>query len=249
VKGYSVGAALVHYRPGPTVNQAQIRPKTPWQPYKTASTGSTLLVLPCREFSRGSSCWAGSASLGWLCKCRRRRSAHWMLLATFRRAGCILEHKAMQRTYAVLLLALLLITGCGKPEDKFVGKYDGTLEMDQELIELMQAAASPDLPTNIAESLKSATLELELKGDGTYAMISNSINGPSVQTGTWTLNLDGEVLTLSSPVKDQRIKDMVGRMGGDSSDPIPFQISEDGRTLTFRGMQNGMSLGMTYTKK
>ena len=155
----------------------------------------------------------------------------------------------MQRTHAALLFALLLIAGCDKPEDEFVGKYDGKMEMDLELLELMQSAAPQEFPTNLEESLKSVTIELELKGDGTYAMVANSINGPSVQTGTWSLSLDGGVLTLSSPVKDQRIKDMVVQMGFDSSEPIPMVVSDNGRTLSYRASQNGMSIKLTYTKK
>ena len=41
----------------------------------------------------------------------------------------------------IALLAVAALVGCGKPEDKFVGKYDGKLDMPQETLDQFKAAA------------------------------------------------------------------------------------------------------------
>ena len=71
-----------------------------------------------------------------------------------------------------LVLAVALI-GCGKPEDKFIGKYDGKLDIPQETLDQIKVAAVAAGATaaQVEQQIKSATFGMELMKEGNCRVV------------------------------------------------------------------------------
>ena len=122
----------------------------------------------------------------------------------------------MSRFSTVLFVVLVLLAGCGKPEDKLVGHYNGKLTLSSQA----QAKATQAGPQaqQLLDALNNATFGLQLNQDKTYSLTTNMM-GNNI-SGKWSL--DNKQITL------QRTNDT----GDASGTPSKFNPSEDGNTLT-----------------
>ncbi len=144
------------------------------------------------------------------------------------------------------IVAALLLIGCSKPEDQFVGKYTGSVEIPEEVVNLAKQF-SPDQAATIDDAINNPNLFLELKKDGIYTITSN---GTSTD-GTWSLSEDQKSVTLVlSEEAQQNAKDQVETMKAEGdvddsassmlnsqldslvSDKMNYTISEDKTKLT-----------------
>ena len=144
----------------------------------------------------------------------------------------------MKRLCIALIAASLLIAGCGGPEDKFVGKWDGEFIIPEELLEMAKANA----PENEKDQFDDLSYSLELKGDGTYDMARNSTGERS--TGTWTLSEDGKTISMTWPKGEN--DNSYSMISDSSGDNMAFDISEDGKSISFDNEQ--MRMGMKFNK-
>ena len=90
------------------------------------------------------------------------------------------------RFFLPALLALaLLIAGCAKPEDKYVGTYTGKTQLSQKTLDLIAKQ-----PKAEQDQIINATVKLELKQDKTATLTPS---GQSAGTsGSWSVQ-NGEV--------------------------------------------------------
>lgn len=122
------------------------------------------------------------------------------------------------------LLALIAIAaaGCSKPEDAYVGHYTGKVTLSEKTLKLYGASAG-----KIQDMISKSKLTLDLNKDKTFASGTDSPQGKSNTTGTWTVANNDIVLTATSAT-----------MNGKSA-PIPptqqavkFTISPDKKSLS-----------------
>lgn len=151
----------------------------------------------------------------------------------------------MIRMKAHSLIALLVVAalmGCGKPEDKFVGKYDGKLEIPQESLDQIKAfaTAAGATPAQVEQQIKEATFGMELMKEGKCRVWSASKGQESSNEATWTLNEQGNAITI-------KFKDPVAGTGVVPPD-MGLTASEDKKTLTFHRNEMGMQVTVVYTK-
>ena len=170
------------------------------------------------------------------------------------------------KKFCIALTAIsLLAVGCGSPEDKYVGKYTGRMEMSEQMVELMKGFAAmggPEAQAKFEEEIETDTFELELMSDGTYTTTDDT----STESGTWRLDEESGRIYLSIP---DRVKDAmdeaasnnpmagitsagaggIGSLGQISPDitELGFAISEDGKVLTLSMLdvlkESGMDTG------
>lgn len=124
----------------------------------------------------------------------------------------------MSRLSAALFVALLLIAGCGKPEDKFVGHYNGKMNISAQA-EAKAAQAGPQ-GQQILDAFKNATFGLQLNQDKTYSLATTIMGKSDNISGTWTLTNNQIVLQLTNETGDAR------------GTPSKLNPSDDGKTLT-----------------
>lgn len=161
----------------------------------------------------------------------------------------------MKRTAAIALLAAALLTGCGKPEDKFVGNWDGKLDVPQASIDQIEKQM-PGAGAMAKAQIKDRSIALELKRDGTYALAAKTGAQTDNVTGTWTLAEDGKSIHMSAPEPDKATKDRMLKQGmteeqlkPKESDAKDLKVSEDGKTLSVSESNMGISVTLTFTKK
>lgn len=162
----------------------------------------------------------------------------------------------MKRVTILAIVAAALLVGCGKPQDKYVGMWEGTMEIPPEFAELMRsmaegmakstgqsmtAAEKKEMEDGIA-ALKDMKLTLDLKKDGTCTMGSNAPGQNGTTAGTWLLSEDKKSITLTMQQGD-------GATIGQMNRAIVFVIGADGKSMTFEDNQMGMKTKLSFTKK
>lgn len=157
----------------------------------------------------------------------------------------------MRRLCIALIAASLLVAGCGKPEDKFVGAYTGSVELSQETLDQMKAMAAQigQNPDEWVKDPQSLSMTLELQDEGVFSITSSSTQSQSTTNGKWTLSEDGKSITLSDIELTGDEEEQVARLGLDSSSlERTFTVSEDGRSLSHTDTQMGMTGTVTFTR-
>ena len=155
----------------------------------------------------------------------------------------------MKRTCTLLVIASLLLAACTKPEDKFVGHYDGKTAIPQETIDAMRAMASSmgADPDEVEARLTNSQISMALRDDGTCTLIGESDGRSESMEGKWTLNKEGTQVTIQFTGLEEKAADM-GLPTGPNQDMV-LNVSEDGKTLSLEDAQIGLTFGMTFTRK
>jgi hypothetical protein len=160
------------------------------------------------------------------------------------------------RNLAILAAAILLTAGCGKPENKFVGTWDGTMELPPEAVEMMKGLAESIAKSSgksLTEadrkameegmaSMKDMKLILDLKDDGTCTMTSNHPGQGEATNGTWQLSEDQKSITIN-------MQQGSGAAVGQVSRAIAMVLSADGKSMSFEDNQMGMKTKLTFNKR
>ena len=115
-------------------------------------------------------------------------------------------------------LTLLLLAGCGKPEDKLVGHYNGKMNLSPQTQTKMKAAGAQG--DQLLQGMMGATFGLDMKQDKTYSLTTTMMGQSNVISGSWKLDNNQIVLQMTNPT---------GNAQGTPSNLTP---SEDGKTLT-----------------
>ena len=116
--------------------------------------------------------------------------------------------KTMRLCIAVLAASLLLAScntpvakAIETPEEKLAGNYVGSLEIPQEMIDMILSCAkaagtSAEEMAEMEAEIKGNNFSLDLRADGTCTMTTESKGEPHSTDGTWTLNEEGTAVTL-----------------------------------------------------
>ncbi len=155
----------------------------------------------------------------------------------------------MKRACTLLVVATLLLAACDRPEDKFVGQYDGEIDMPQELIEAIKlfALQSGDDPDEVEAGLTGTKIAMELRRDGTCTMTESADDEAELTDGTWFLNDEGTQITVRIPMDEEEAAAR-GLPRGAATDRV-LDVSEDDKTLTFEQTQLGRTVTTTFTRK
>lgn len=160
------------------------------------------------------------------------------------------------------LLFLALIAGCSKPEDKFVGKWDGKMDLSQEMMDMAEAAKAFLTPEQIKQMedaqkmIADARVVLDLKDDGTYVMTTTGLNESHTVNGKWTLSEDGKTITAESwPMTEAEKKSAVDQgisaqiVEQLADEDLKCVVSEDMNTLTYVAETMGASLTIRFVRQ
>jgi hypothetical protein len=171
-----------------------------------------------------------------------------------------------KKALAVGLLLAALVVGCSKPEDKFVGKWDGKMEFPPEFFEMMKSMAegmsksmnskdgratpSPDLNADeMAKELSNVKTELDLKKGGTCTLTSDAGGSNMVQSGTWTLSEDGTSIAVKLSPPAMSGAAAPSSTTGSFSQETVYVVSEDKKSMVYEQNQMGMKVKMSFTKR
>ena len=134
------------------------------------------------------------------------------------------------RKALVALIGLLLICGCSKPEAKYVGHFNGKMNIAPET----QAKLAQQSP-QFAQAMANATFALNLKQDMTFSLTTTMMGQGVTNTGVWSLT-NGQIVMTSKP-------------GGGAPGETPSKLtpSADGNTLTALNTADNKST-LTFTR-
>lgn len=157
------------------------------------------------------------------------------------------EVKNVKNLFIVTVACGALLVACGGPEAKFIGTYDGGMEMPQAMIDAMNAgaAASGVDPDEFVADVLNANMTMELKKDGVCIITSDLGGETNTQNVTWSLNDEGTEITLKLADSEGSTAN-ANMMSGVNTDLV-FVVSDDGKVLTSEDDQFGMK--MTYTRQ
>ena len=155
----------------------------------------------------------------------------------------------MKRLLVAVLAASLMLAGCDGPEDKFVGQYEGTVDMPQDLVELLKSLAiqNGDDPDEVEAGLTGGKLAMELRDDGTCTMIKTADDKTELTACTWTLNREGTQITVHVAM-DEVAAGALDVPSGPGRDRV-LDVSEDGKTLTLNETVLRRTVKTTFTRK
>ena len=155
----------------------------------------------------------------------------------------------MKRLLVVVIAASLLVAACDKSRDKFVGQYDGEIDVSPETIELMRSLALQNGmdPDEVEAAMTGGKIALELRDDGTCTMTRTEDDKTGLTNGTWTLNDEGTQITVHV-VMDEETAAERGFESAPSRDKV-LDVSEDGKTLTLEETVLRRKVKTTFTRK
>jgi hypothetical protein len=155
----------------------------------------------------------------------------------------------MKKLGTLALTAVLLLAACGKPEDRYVGGWAGTLQYDTEAAEALIAMLVPEQRAQTIEQVNSLDLRLVLRAGGTYVLEYENSAASGSAEGTWTLAEDESHVELSEPemgegVLDDLVHDILGAEG----EPVPFLLTKEKDRMARDHEFMGVALKLTFTK-
>ncbi len=170
-----------------------------------------------------------------------------------------------KKVFPVMLLLAALIGGCSKPEDKFVGMWDGKMEYPPEYLEMMKGmmeglskgmkdgkgTTTPPSNLNVEElvaEMNNVKFELELKKDGACSMSTGANGQKFSQGGTWTLSEDGKSIAVKMGAVSSVEGKPISSTGGVSQE-ITYKIAEDNKSMVFEQDQMGIKMKMSFAKR
>jgi hypothetical protein len=155
------------------------------------------------------------------------------------RSGSIPASKsvnAQNRAWFAILLGLLAVAfcGCGRTaEDQLIGRWEGSLSIDQQEVERqLKAQKTPfagQMGRFLIDGLKSMQTSVEFRGDGTMSM--NVAAGPLNRSseGTWeVISEDDDNVTLRSI--DDKGNEQQFRLRFDGYDAFEMKAQGDNPT-------------------
>lgn len=155
----------------------------------------------------------------------------------------------MKQLLIAIVACGVLLAACGGPEGKFIGKYDGEIEIPQQMIDLMKSFAEmggEDADAVIAD-MQNAKISMELKKDGVCTMTAVAGGETHTNDATWSLNEEGNEITIK--IADGEDSIASSNMMPDSNTDLVFAVSNGGKVLTFEQEQMGMKFKMTFTRR
>jgi len=167
----------------------------------------------------------------------------------------------MKRCVASIIVVMALLAGCSKPEDKFVGKWDGKVELPKEFVAMMEGMAKAFASTSkdpnakapdLQGELDKAKLELDLQKSGQYVLTTTSTKGTTTESGTWKLSEDGKTIKLTLPKDAQQKLDSTPgspNLGNFGKDGMTFNVAEGNKAMALELNQAGMSIKFSFTKR
>ncbi|MEX2242871.1 MAG: hypothetical protein WD716_03380 [Fimbriimonadaceae bacterium] len=149
----------------------------------------------------------------------------------------------MKRFAAVPLLTLLVLCGCGKPESKFVGKYEGKVTMSNETLdEIMKIGKQLGRSDEeIEKGISEARVGLELMNEGKATVWSSSDGKEERNAATWVLSEDEKTITVT-------FDPSVG-LAGTPANEMLLVVSDGGRALSFTRDMPPFKVDVVYTRK
>ena len=155
-----------------------------------------------------------------------------------------------------IIAALLLLVGCGKPEDKFVGTWDGKIEIPPEAVAAMNkmmedmAKATGQKVTDADRQemekaltgAKNVKPTLDLKEDGTCILTSEADGKTGTTSGKWVLSEDKKSITVT-------IQPQMGAAAVPTNQDLVFVVGEDGKTMSYEDEQMGVKSKLSFTKR
>ncbi|MEX2244820.1 MAG: hypothetical protein WD716_13365 [Fimbriimonadaceae bacterium] len=155
----------------------------------------------------------------------------------------------MKRFWAIPLGLALLAAACGRPEDRYVGTWAGTLQYDTEAAEALIAMLVPEMRAETIKQVNSLDLGLELLADGTYVLEYKNSASSGTASGTWTLANDESQVSLSEPkMGDGDLDNLVHDILGAEGEPVPFVLDKGKKGMARDHEFMGVSLTLTFTK-
>lgn len=135
-----------------------------------------------------------------------------------------------------------------------VGNYEG--KIFEETIAFLLSMAPADKRAEAEKELRGADIKLNLAKDGSYTMTTKSKDKTETNKGKWSYDAATGTTTLSAPevtaeqkarLKAQGVTDEM--IAAQQKESIVCKVSEGGKKLVFEETQNGMTNGITFTKK
>lgn len=135
-----------------------------------------------------------------------------------------------------------------------VGDYDG--KIFEETIAFLLSMAPADKRAEAEKELRGAVIKLNLGKDGGYTMTTKSKDKTETNKGKWSYDAATGTTTLSAPevsaeqkarLKAQGVTDEM--IAAQQKESIVCKVSDGGKKLVFEETQNGMTNGITFTKK
>jgi hypothetical protein len=142
-----------------------------------------------------------------------------------------------------IVLGIATLVGCSRPEDNVVGSYVGRLQLSAEA-QARLSKLPPELATQINNELGTAKLNLEVRGDKTFSLVSNSPAQTRTDDGVWSL-ADNKV-TLNT--KSETVNGVPSTRSLQT--PDVFSVDGEAKTLTVDPPANPEGgFGIVFTKQ
>ena len=142
-----------------------------------------------------------------------------------------------------LALAALLMAGCSKPEDKFVGHYTGKVQITPQA-EKALSALPKQAQAQTRSQLQSLNVALDLKKDKAYTVSMSLPDGAYTGTGTWSLT-DNKISLVTQTETSNGKTVTVTNKGSDV-----LTVGPDPKVLTMDSASNPelAGLNVSFTK-
>ncbi len=150
-------------------------------------------------------------------------------------------------TLLPVICLVALTSGCGsKAENRLIGKWEGTFQVDEKKIEAaiekkspnkMGAAIAKGMISAMMERLKAAKMIIEFSEDGTFHSSTEGMPGQgNEQDGTWRIvRQDGNKVALEIQIEDKKEQTTLVFNGNDefsmdmpktpTGAPMPFELT------------------------
>lgn len=130
-----------------------------------------------------------------------------------------------------IVTATLVLSGCApSAKDKLIGKWQGTIEVDDAKLQQKLGAASNNpiqkaITAKLIEAVKQGTMEFELKADDSFSSSVNLGLLSKDASGTWkVVNDNGNQITVTLTDQEGKVEQTTLTFSEDGS----FEIVPDG---------------------
>ena len=140
-----------------------------------------------------------------------------------------------------MLAALaLVVVGCSKPEDKFVGHYNGKVELGAETKQKI-AALPPEAKKQAESNFQNIKVDLDLRQDKSYTFNLTIPSASFSVTGVWELK--GNKINCIN--KQETVNGKTSPVTGNRADVLT--VGSNPSVLTMDSASNSQLAGITIT--